>query len=268
MFATFFKSSEASKLGKAMRTVTQARTIDVDKELLRTIVEACGDAESRQDLMRHLQQCMAEVAAKDWRRICGALHIIEAVLKDGASELVAEMAEGLHFDVVWRLTLLSRFEYVENKRAEFFIRDKAGRLRAEILERQHAIQGDNEKWSSPETCSKDKASATAERSQPHATTGDSAKTARRVAGKENSGNAVMNGLMRVWHGESFVEDAFAEDDWAGANVLGKATDVWADADQGSLKEAPGIQKPVAEPMPANPHPQPEQIAPTLNLLDL
>lgn len=136
----FSKFQKDSKLKKALRKVTEATSLDVDKELLCTIVDACDVADSRQEMMCHLQECMSEVRAKKWRRIWGALHIMEAALHDGDSELIHEMAFGLHFDVVWKATLLARFEYAEDKEAEGRIREKASLLRCELIERQQAIQ--------------------------------------------------------------------------------------------------------------------------------
>lgn len=138
MFSKFYKTS--STLKKDLKKVTEATSFDVDKELLWSIVDACEVADNRQEIMRHLQACMSEVNIKRWRRIWGALHILEAVLQDGESELIPEMAFGLHFDVVWKATLLARFEYSGDQVAESCIREKASRLRRELLKRQEAIQ--------------------------------------------------------------------------------------------------------------------------------
>lgn len=130
----------ASQLEADLRRITESETIDAPKETLAMIVQASHNQEDRLVIMTHLQTCMAEANGKRWRRVYGALVLVEHLLQRGSPELVAETADGLHFDLVQRLTFLSRFSFEADKRVEGIIREKAGQLRTELLDKQELAE--------------------------------------------------------------------------------------------------------------------------------
>merc|ERR1712091_483545 len=93
--------------------------------------------------MKHLNDCLAETNPKRWRRVHGALALLEQVLQRGARSLVTEIAEGQHFDLVQRLTFLERYDYGLDLRVQQMVRQKANALRADLLARTQGADVDN-----------------------------------------------------------------------------------------------------------------------------
>merc|ERR1719204_2586071 len=54
-------------------------------------------------------------------------------MRKGAPALFTEIAEGMHFDPVQRLTFLEHFEYRDDRRVQGIVRQKATALRTELL---------------------------------------------------------------------------------------------------------------------------------------
>jgi len=61
--------------------------------------------------------------------------LVEDVLKNGSQELFDETAEGHHFDLVQRLSLLERFECTTDKRIQNMVRSKASGMRGDVIRR-------------------------------------------------------------------------------------------------------------------------------------
>lgn len=117
-----------------LKRVTDSGVTDIPKELLTTIVEASSDADSRREIMKHLQACLAEPAgAKKWRRIYAGLLLTESLMLNGSNVILAETAEGHHFDVVQRLAFLEHFELTSDRRAQHMMRTKAKELRVALI---------------------------------------------------------------------------------------------------------------------------------------
>jgi len=143
-----------STLQADLKRVTESAVIEVPQELLAIIVEASQQGEEeRRTIMGHLRECLSESTVKRWKRIHAALILIEALLQRGAPEIVYETAEGRHFDLVQRLSLLEHFENTSDKRVQNMIRTKATALRAEVVPRLETAADAGERPPKKETTS-------------------------------------------------------------------------------------------------------------------
>lgn len=115
-----------------LKRITHSGVLDIPKELLTPVVDAAANEEDRPEIMKHLRECLAETSGKNWRRIYGALVLIEALVKNGSEQLMVETAEGRHFDLVQRLSFLEHFENTD-KRVMNNVRKKAEALRKEVV---------------------------------------------------------------------------------------------------------------------------------------
>jgi len=106
--------------------------MDIPKELLTPVIEASVNEEDRPVIMKHLRECLAEPAGKQWRHIYGGLVLVEALVKSGSPALITETAEGRHFDLVQRLSFLEHFENAD-KRVMNNVRKKAEQLRKQVV---------------------------------------------------------------------------------------------------------------------------------------
>mmetsp|Transcript_116043 Transcript_116043/g.248119 ORF Transcript_116043/g.248119 Transcript_116043/m.248119 type:complete len:286 (+) Transcript_116043:118-975(+) len=125
----------ASALETDLKKITESGVIEVPKELLDTVVEATRSADDRTEIMKHLRQCLAEPSGNRWRRVYAAMVLAEALIKGAAPALLTETAEGHHFDLVQRLSLLEMFEHSTDKRVQGMVRSKASALRKELVPR-------------------------------------------------------------------------------------------------------------------------------------
>lgn len=121
-----------------LRRITDSGIIDIPEELFPKVIEASHNAEDRKVIMQHLRECLAEPAGKQWRRIYAGLVLAENLVQHGAAELLAETAEGRHFDLVQRLSFLEHFERSNDRGAQNLIRKKASTLRAEVVPKLQA----------------------------------------------------------------------------------------------------------------------------------
>lgn len=129
-------AAASSTLQADLKRVTESAVIEVPQELVAVIVEASQQGEEeRRTIMGHLRECLSESTVKRWKRIHAALILIEALLQRGSPEIIYETAEGRHFDLVQRLSLLEHFENTSDKRVQNMIRTKATALRAEVVPR-------------------------------------------------------------------------------------------------------------------------------------
>jgi len=128
----------ATPLEADLRRITEADSIDVPpKEALLTVTQSSYNADDRREILRHLQECLGESSGYRWRRVHGGLILLTELLKNGAPSVVTEIAEGMHFDPIQRLSFLERFEYKDDRRVQNMVRQKATALRAELLDRLH-----------------------------------------------------------------------------------------------------------------------------------
>merc|ERR1711971_1062883 len=86
--------------------------------------------------MLHLHACLSNMASAQWRSVHAALVVLEELLNKGSEDLLHELANGIHFDLVQRCTFLEQFEYGYDDRVEGLLRKKATSLRALWLRKQ------------------------------------------------------------------------------------------------------------------------------------
>jgi hypothetical protein len=129
------RNGGGSTLLADLKRATDSKLMEIPEEILAPIAEASSTEEGRQELMRHLQQCLAEPSGAKWLRVHAGLAIVEDLLKRGSMALFAETAEGHHFDLVQRLSFLEFFEHTADRRAQHVIRTKAKPLRGQVMER-------------------------------------------------------------------------------------------------------------------------------------
>jgi hypothetical protein len=106
--------------------------LEIPKELFTPVIEASNCEEDRREIMIHLHACLSEPTGKHWRRITAGLALLEALLKSASPALIAETAEGRHFDLVQRLSFLENWDY-SDKRVMNMIRSKSASLRKEVM---------------------------------------------------------------------------------------------------------------------------------------
>jgi len=134
--ALWNRGANLSPLEADLRKITDSESIDVPpKDIVTSITQASYDADSRREIMGHLQECMAESGGRRWRRIYGGLVLLEELLRRGSPLVPKEIGQGLHFDPIQRLTFLERFEYQEDRRVQNMMRQKATALRANLIAR-------------------------------------------------------------------------------------------------------------------------------------
>lgn len=135
IFSRFGSNTKSSTLEIDLKKVTESGVIEVPEELLAAVTLAAQSEEDRREIMRHLRSCLAEPTGKRWRRVWAGLVLTEHLVKKGPPELLVETAQGHHFDLVQRLSLLENFEYTTDKRIQNSVRAKAKGLRAELVPR-------------------------------------------------------------------------------------------------------------------------------------
>jgi len=128
----------ASPLETDLQAITDSDALIPDVSSLRGIAVASHDEGDRRVIMSHLRECLSEPSGKRWRRILGALMIVEHLIEKGSSDLIAETGEGRHFDLGQRLWFLQSFEYTVDTRVQNIVRQKADTLRPLLLKKMEA----------------------------------------------------------------------------------------------------------------------------------
>lgn len=134
-FFNRLRGGGGSAIEADLRRITEAEAIDVPKDALMTIVQATHSVDDRGEIMKHIRGCLAESCENRWRRVYGGLVLLEQLLQRGSKTLMLEAAEGKHFDVVQRLTLLEHFSFKSDVRVQGMVRQKAAVLRGEVIQR-------------------------------------------------------------------------------------------------------------------------------------
>lgn len=205
-----------------LRRITDSDVIDVPKDALMNIVQASHSADDRREIMTHIRECLAETSQKRWRRIHGGQVLLEQLLQRGSRALVTETSQGMHFDVVQRLTFLERFEFKEDVRVQAMVRQKASVLRGEVLERM-----ENPGDSSVQSLSGEDAAVLLSGAGGSASPdGDEASNAGYVASAGSSATAtpkvskgpskgvILNGVVSVGHNDDTTSESSGAEDSA------------------------------------------------------
>mmetsp|Transcript_34896 Transcript_34896/g.81614 ORF Transcript_34896/g.81614 Transcript_34896/m.81614 type:complete len:325 (+) Transcript_34896:65-1039(+) len=138
-FVARARGTASSALSADLRRITDNDYADVPKDAINYVVSCANTLENRKEIMQHLQACLADTSR--WRRVHGALLLVEPLFVDSNKELLTETAEGKHFDVVQRLTFLERFDHPKDARVQNMVRTKAGALRTKVLRLMESAEG-------------------------------------------------------------------------------------------------------------------------------
>lgn len=133
LFQRAWGGGGASTLQADLKRATDSGVIEIPQELFGSVVSASHCDEDRRTIMGHVRECLCEPSGRRWRRVYAGLVLMEHLCKNGAPELLTETAEGLHFDLVQRLSLLEHFECTNDKRVQNMVRQKATALRADLI---------------------------------------------------------------------------------------------------------------------------------------
>lgn len=208
---------EQKPLQSDLKVLTESNVIEVPKDALTMVVEATKvGEEERREVMTHLRSCLAEPAGRLWRRMYAGLLLTEELLKTGAPELWVETAEGRHFDILQRLSLLEKFECTNDTRVQVMVRNKASSLRAKVIrcldnggELADAADepGSKATKSSPSSGSSNGASKT---SSTTASSYSSSSSSLRPEVK-TEGQMVLNGIVAVGHNDDTDSEDSGDD---------------------------------------------------------
>jgi len=126
-------SQEAHGLLETLRRLTEAEVAAPAPEHFRPVLEASHDADGRQAIMWHLQQCLAGPPAQHWRHIHGGLLLVEVLMEHGSPLIFTEPTPGVNLDLPKQIWFLEQFEYRTNWRAQNMVRKKAIGLREKMV---------------------------------------------------------------------------------------------------------------------------------------
>jgi hypothetical protein len=125
-----------TQLPSQLKSVTHVSTIekagDISKETLASITQASHNEDDRKVIMQHVRECLTETSGKHWRRIFGAMFLLEELFKNGSPKLLAEASEGRYFDLAQRLAFLEHCAFTD-KRAQSLVRNKAEAFRKDVI---------------------------------------------------------------------------------------------------------------------------------------
>jgi len=207
-----FRGGGASPLELDLQKVTESGVIAIPKDLVKAVVQCSHSEEDRRMIMQHIRECLAEPSAIRWRRAHAALILVEDILKNGAQELFDETAEGRHFDLVQRLSLLEKFECTTDKRVQNMIRSKASSMRAEVVSRLQTAGDSSSVCDHASTCSSGDARTTC-------STAASGSIGSCISSSESGGvpwrpqgQMVLNGIVAVGHTDDTTSESSGGED--------------------------------------------------------
>mmetsp|Transcript_79556 Transcript_79556/g.221353 ORF Transcript_79556/g.221353 Transcript_79556/m.221353 type:complete len:299 (-) Transcript_79556:197-1093(-) len=204
-------SSKTAQLQANLKKITGCGVLDIPKEMIDLIIEESHDEEGRREIMRHLRECLAD-GAKQWKRIHASFVLIEALAQRGSGALLAETAEGRHFDIIQRLSLLEHFSLPSDRRVETMLRTKATKLRSEIIHRLESGSFDEPEKETTSTCSPESfgsanastAASVTSRHEEHEHGVDLSRILNPIAPK---GPMVLNGIVTVGHNDDTTDES-------------------------------------------------------------
>eukprot|EP00746_Dinoflagellata_sp_MGD_P015580 gnl/MRDRNA2_/MRDRNA2_134687_c0_seq1.p1 gnl/MRDRNA2_/MRDRNA2_134687_c0~~gnl/MRDRNA2_/MRDRNA2_134687_c0_seq1.p1 ORF type:complete len:271 (-),score=35.62 gnl/MRDRNA2_/MRDRNA2_134687_c0_seq1:259-1071(-) len=210
-----------------LQKVAEFGNKDLPTQLLDSIVEASADYHNRCEIMTFVRECFAGPHThKEWRRVYGALLLVEEVVRRGDSCLLAETAEGRHFDLMQQLSLLQYFTNPDT-RVQNLVRSKASTVRSELGPKlQHAI-ADSCPNNSDDVVSQGQASTCTNSSISHHTTQTEAsheaaregsadstthfETSLPMINRVANSRVVLNGIVTVGHNEDTSDESSGDE---------------------------------------------------------
>eukprot|EP00746_Dinoflagellata_sp_MGD_P068378 gnl/MRDRNA2_/MRDRNA2_28153_c0_seq1.p1 gnl/MRDRNA2_/MRDRNA2_28153_c0~~gnl/MRDRNA2_/MRDRNA2_28153_c0_seq1.p1 ORF type:complete len:232 (+),score=50.55 gnl/MRDRNA2_/MRDRNA2_28153_c0_seq1:90-785(+) len=175
-----------TSLKNDLTRITDSSFIDIPSQFreqlfIEVIKESCQE-HGRRVIMNHVHQCLADVTKeKTWKRIYGAMIVMEELLNNGSPALLSEISVGLHFDVIQKLALLEFFQHASNQRAKFMVRSKAQALRNNLVKQLKSC--------GTKICSKDKECETESDVETDSTCSPTGSLAGSVSSRDSAGSA-------------------------------------------------------------------------------
>jgi hypothetical protein len=144
--AGYGSKTDVKTLDMSLKRATHGEKVAQTLDSLLAISQSSHSEEDRRIIMRHLAVSLCDDSSRKWRVVNASLTVVEHLLRHGSPDLVSETANGMHFDLVQRLSFLERFENSNDKRVESMIRRRASSLRglfheqqAQAVERERAL---------------------------------------------------------------------------------------------------------------------------------
>lgn len=111
--------------------------VAIEGSLIAPVVAESHDEGCRREIMNHLRECLSEPSGKKWQRIYGGMALTESLMQHGSAELLGEVAQGRHFDLVQKVSLLEKFNAASkgcsDRRAQAAVRTKATELKEMLV---------------------------------------------------------------------------------------------------------------------------------------
>ena len=97
----------ATPIERKIHKLTNSEFVDVPRDIVDDIARSSFSPDDRKIIMDHLAKCFADT--DNWRKVYAAMVIVEALVNRGSPEIVRELSEGRHIDVVQKLNFLAVF---------------------------------------------------------------------------------------------------------------------------------------------------------------
>jgi hypothetical protein len=187
-----------------LRKTTESGIIDIPEDLLDKVAEASQSEDGRQLIMKHLRECLSEPNGKKWKRVYAALVLTGTLVEKSSPELFRETAEGVHFDIAQRVSLLEHYQpgSAADAQGKSKVRTKASEIRPSLISRlQRAATGE------------EAAKATDGNSSSSTATGGSANSPSAPAGPAPpAAQLILNGVVAVGHRDDTTSESSGGED--------------------------------------------------------
>eukprot|EP00406_Dinophysis_acuminata_P074851 CAMPEP_0179266328 /NCGR_PEP_ID=MMETSP0797-20121207/29360_1 /TAXON_ID=47934 /ORGANISM="Dinophysis acuminata, Strain DAEP01" /LENGTH=249 /DNA_ID=CAMNT_0020974559 /DNA_START=53 /DNA_END=798 /DNA_ORIENTATION=- len=207
-------------LAQELRRATESGVIAIPRELFRAVHEAMQTEDDRREVMRHIRGALCEPSGKKWQRVHAGLALVEDLVKNGTPVLRSEIADGLHFDLVQRVSFLEAFQHTGDKRAESMVRNKAKVLRADLLQLLQGAGGQSPQAKgalSPRATSVISCSTTA--STPSAESGAGPAAPSAAGGPRGDQVMILNGVVAVGHNDDTTSESSGGEEGAAPRAV-------------------------------------------------
>mmetsp|Transcript_32208 Transcript_32208/g.75631 ORF Transcript_32208/g.75631 Transcript_32208/m.75631 type:complete len:419 (-) Transcript_32208:221-1477(-) len=129
-----------------LRRITETGVANFPDELLTPVIEASHDSDCRREIMNHLRECLSERSGKRCLRIFAGLVLIEKLVEQGSPALIIETAQGYHFDLIQKISLLENYDSAaqgcSNPFAQKAVREKAAKLHTQVFKQLRLASDD------------------------------------------------------------------------------------------------------------------------------
>lgn len=165
-------------------------------QVVAPVIAESHDEQSRFEIMKYLRECLSEASGKRWQRIYGGLALTESLMRHGSPELISEVSQGRHFDLVQKVSLLEKFNAAArgcpDRRAQAVIRTKATEVKTMLVVMLERARAEENAVVNDQLCRSDSKSSCSSKGKSWATT----STAASSTGSEHIDDAFA--ALREW----------------------------------------------------------------------